>query len=70
MVVGGGWWLGGVVVVVVVVIATSHFHGSSDSYVIYNKRLTFQTSLTLEVFAPDFSVWNFSFKLMNVKHES
>ena len=35
-------------------IATSHFHGSSDSYVIYNKKLTFQTSLILEVFAPDF----------------
>ena len=35
-------------------IATSHFHGSSDSYVIYNKKLTFQTSLILEIFAPDF----------------
>ena len=35
-------------------IATSHFDGSSDSYVIYNKKLTFQTSLILEVFAPDF----------------
>ena len=35
-------------------IATSHFHGSSDSNVIYNKKLTFQTSLILELFAPDF----------------
>ena len=35
-------------------IATSRFHGSSDSYVIYNKKLTFQTSLILELFAPDF----------------
>ena len=35
-------------------IATSHFHGSSDSYVIYNKKLTFQTSLIFELFAPDF----------------
>ena len=35
-------------------VATSHFHRSSDSFLIYIKKPTFQASLILELFARDF----------------
>ena len=51
-------------------IATSHFHGSSDFYVIYNKKTNISNISDFRTFCTWFSRFGiFPFRLLNVKHE-